>query len=110
MIRNMYKKEYIVYHCVEEIQGESEEYNDVRIMMEYDNVRVKENTVQHRSSVSYLVVQKMHYMVLILAYSAPADQKNHKNTRSRTSYISTYIRKHYRLYKLSYRMHLFIIF
>ncbi len=54
MIRNMYKKEYIVYHCVEEIQGESEEYNDVRIMMEDDNVRVNENIVQHRTSVSPL--------------------------------------------------------
>ena len=54
MIRNMYKKEDIVYHCVEEIQGESEEYNDVRIMMEDDNVHVNENIVQHRTSVSPL--------------------------------------------------------
>ena len=98
MIRNMYKKEYIVYHCFEEIQGGSEEYNDVRIMMEYDNVRVKENTVQHRSSVSYLGVQIMHYMVLILAYSAPADRKNHKNTRSCTPYLNSIIRKSYWLY------------
>ena len=36
----------------------------------------------------------MHYMVLILAYSAPADRKKHKNTRSCTSYISTYIKNH----------------
>ena len=110
MIRNMYKKEDIVYHCVEEIQGESEEYNDVRIMMEYDNVRVKEKIMQHRSSVSYLGVQIMHYMVLIIANSAPADRKNHKNTRSCTPFLNSIIRKSPILYKLSYRMHLFIIF
>ena len=45
MIRNMYKKEYIVYHYVKEIWGKSEEYNDVRIMMEDDNVHVNENIV-----------------------------------------------------------------
>ena len=36
----------------------------------------------------------MHYNILVLAYSAPADRKNHKKSRPGASYISTYIKNH----------------
>ena len=36
----------------------------------------------------------MHYNILVLGYSAPADRKNLKKSRLGASYISTYIKNH----------------